>query len=369
MPPKVVVVGDVPDELTLGLQRLDFHDRIALVQVPRGLPETLAQSIRPHLTDGVVLILERPTQLRQPITAATVAGAAVGLVIISVSAGIDHIDTVEDGTRRVSLRGREDVLVVAAAVNEESVAELNVQLALALVRPLHLAREQLLRSDFSNIPFASSRLLKGATWLAIGPGKQVPFLIQRLSSFGLSRILVQHPAMDARRLQRCVGPDVPVRLVNESEPFAELPHSLLNVRGVRDLSSAVREADIVSLNVPLTPQTKQLINATLLENFKRGAFLINTARGEVVDEEAVCEAICGGRLGGYAADVIGLEAERRSEWERSPVWALHNQRTHNVVLSPHIGGTTVESMRDTSAYVLRLINERLDLPNASAGNL
>lgn len=103
--------------------------------------------------------------------------------------------------------------------------------------------------------------------------------------------------------------------------------------GYRTLDHLLAEADVVSLHTPLTASTRHLINAARLAQMKRSAFLINMARGAVVHEAALVEALRAGKIAGAALDVFEFEPEVHAQLLRMP----------NVCLSPHIGGGTYES--------------------------
>ena len=102
-----------------------------------------------------------------------------------------------------------------------------------------------------------------------------------------------------------------------------------------NLEDLLAEADFVTLHVPLTPETKHLINKNSLAHFKKGAVLINTARGPVVDEAEVAEALRAGYLGGYGADVF--------ENEPDPFPELLDME--NVLMTPHIASATVAARK------------------------
>lgn len=116
---------------------------------------------------------------------------------------------------------------------------------------------------------------------------------------------------------------------------------------IRRVSAAelLARADVLSLHLPLTPQTRNLIDATALTAMKPGAVLINTARGEVVAAEAVCAALHSGHLGGAALDVFVDE----------PLTAAAAQRfatAPNLILTPHIAGVTAEANARVSALTV-----------------
>jgi D-3-phosphoglycerate dehydrogenase/(S)-sulfolactate dehydrogenase len=101
-----------------------------------------------------------------------------------------------------------------------------------------------------------------------------------------------------------------------------------------DLDTLWRTADVISMHVPLTDQTRNLVNAATLAKMKRGAVLVNCARGGIVDERALADAIASGHLGGAALDVFEQEPPAPGH----PLFALEN-----VVVTPHIGASTEEA--------------------------
>jgi glycerate dehydrogenase len=105
------------------------------------------------------------------------------------------------------------------------------------------------------------------------------------------------------------------------------------------LNEALPQADIVSLHCPLTPATNALVNAAFLHQLKRGALLINTGRGPLLDETAVVQALASGQLGGLGIDVLSKEppAAHHPFLDHSQPWAAR------VVVTPHIAWGTVEA--------------------------
>jgi len=114
-----------------------------------------------------------------------------------------------------------------------------------------------------------------------------------------------------------------------------------NALAAKNLKELVAQSDIVSLHVPETGQTKNLINKTLLKSFKQGSILINYARGEVVDLKALAAALQEGRLHGAAIDVYPVEPEKNGDTFTTPLQGLSN-----VILTPHIGGSTEEAQEN-----------------------
>ncbi|MFM2359436.1 MAG: phosphoglycerate dehydrogenase [Bacteroidota bacterium] len=111
-----------------------------------------------------------------------------------------------------------------------------------------------------------------------------------------------------------------------------------NASSCKTLKELLGKSDIVSLHVPELPSTKNLINKNNLKYFKKGGILINYARGEVVDLDALAKAIKDEHIGGAAIDVFPWEPERNGETFKTPLQGLSN-----VILTPHIGGSTQEA--------------------------
>jgi D-3-phosphoglycerate dehydrogenase len=136
------------------------------------------------------------------------------------------------------------------------------------------------------------------------------------------------------------------------DTITKLP--LGNAESRKTIKDVVSKADIVTLHIPETQQTKNLINKTLLKQFKQGSILINFARGEVVDLDALAAALTNGNLSGAAIDVFPVEPEKNGDPFSSPL-----QNIPNVLLTPHIGGSTEEAQynigEDVSAKLLQYL--------------
>jgi D-3-phosphoglycerate dehydrogenase / 2-oxoglutarate reductase len=129
-----------------------------------------------------------------------------------------------------------------------------------------------------------------------------------------------------------------------------------NAEACRSLKDLVSTSDIISLHVPETPQSKNLINKNLLKNFKKGSILLNYARGEVVDIDALAKALESGQLGGAAIDVFPWEPEKNGDAFTSPLQGLSN-----VLLTPHIGGSTEEAQQNIGVDVSHKLFNYLEM--------
>ena len=128
-----------------------------------------------------------------------------------------------------------------------------------------------------------------------------------------------------------------------------------DVRRCDDLHEMLGNSDVVTLHVPLTPETRHLVGAAEFAAMKLGACIVNTARGGVLDEAALAEALTSGRLGAAALDVV--------EEEPLPAHSLFAD-VPNLYLTPHIAGITVEANARTGALVASRIRNALDVLSA-----
>ncbi len=122
--------------------------------------------------------------------------------------------------------------------------------------------------------------------------------------------------------------------------------SLGNASQVRSLNELLKQADVVSLHVPETPQTQWMIGAQQLQQMKAGSVLINASRGSVVVIEALAEALRSGHLGGAAIDVFPHEPAGNDELFESALRGIDN-----CILTPHIGGSTQEAQENIGIEV------------------
>jgi D-3-phosphoglycerate dehydrogenase / 2-oxoglutarate reductase len=133
---------------------------------------------------------------------------------------------------------------------------------------------------------------------------------------------------------------------------AETKLPLGNATDGKTLKEVLSKSDIVTLHVPETKQTKNIINKNNLKYFKKGGILINYARGEVVDLDALRQFITDGHIGGAAIDVFPWEPEKNGDRFQTPM-----QDIPNVILTPHIGGSTEEAQQNIGEDVsIKLFN-------------
>ena len=189
-----------------------------------------------------------------------------------------------DGVDREALRERGIRLTNTPGANATSVAELTIGLMISLARAIPFACSQTRAGGW---PRLNGVVLEGKTAGLLGVG-----------AIG-KQVAVRLRGLEMRLLAYDLCPDRAFMQANSIE--------------LRGQDEVVREADFLSLHLPVTPETHGLVNAAFLEAMKPGAFLINTARGDLLDETAVAEALRSGHLGGLGLDVFNQEPPELGE--------------------------------------------------------
>ena len=287
-----IVISEFMDEAALdGLKaRYSVTYDPSLVDAPERLHAELA--------DAVALIVRNRTQVRGPLLDLAPRLRCVG----RLGVGLDNIDMDECRKRNIAVHP-------ATGANDLSVAEYVITAALVLLRGAWL----------SSAAVAAGKWPRQALI-----GREMSGRIMGLVGFGA---IAREVAARARALGMDVAAYDP--LLAADSPAWSQARSLT-------LDGLLKEADVVSLHVPLTPATRRMIGAAQLGAMKPGAVLINAARGGVVDEQALADALKAGQLGGAALDVF------ESEPLTADVGAMF-AGIANLLLTPHIAGVTEES--------------------------
>jgi D-3-phosphoglycerate dehydrogenase len=264
-------------------------------------------ALLPAIADVDAVIVRSATQ----IDAEALAAAGRLKVVARAGIGLDNVDIVA-----ATARG---VLVVNAPVsNIVSAAEHAVALLLSTARRIPAANASLKagqwrRSEFTGIEVSDK------TVGVVGLGRIGVLFAQRMAGFGV-RLLAYDPYIPAARAAQ-----LGVQLVS--------------------LDELLRESDFISIHLPKTPETKGLIGERELALVKPGAILVNAARGGLVDEHALAQALKEGRLGGAAVDVFVTEP-----CTDSPIFG-----EDNVVVTPHLGASTTEAQDKAGLAVARSV--------------
>lgn len=250
---------------------------------------------------------------RRPVTAEIIASASRLKVISMHGVGVDHIDLEAAKPQGVAVANCPDA-------NFNSVADLTLGLMLAVARQIPQASQAVQRGEWGR--FSGVEIWEKTLGL-VGLGRIGCGVARRAAGFRMS-VLVYDPYLAVSRVEEVGG-----RAVSLDELLAE--------------------ADFVSLHAPLNEETLHMMNREALRRMKPTAYLINTSRGELVDEEALYEALTQGVIAGAALDVFTKEPP-----SDSPLLGLPN-----VVATPHIGGHSREATTNASITSARNVVQAL----------
>jgi len=246
---------------------------------------------------------------------------------VSPTTGLDHIDLGRLSERRiglVSLQGEHGFLRSIPAT-----AELTWALLLAVQRKLVPAALSVRDGQWDRSLFVG-RDLRGKTIGILGVGRVGEMVAGFARAFGM----------------RVLGHDLRER---KSEGLHYVDHETL-----------YHESEILSVHLPLEPRTMNLVGAEALDSLPRGAIVLNTARGGIVDEEALADRLEAGILGGVGLDVLAREHSPERSAHRSAERLIRLARQGlPVLLTPHLGGASIDSMRATERFCARRLKQVL----------
>ncbi|KAJ8099224.1 hypothetical protein POJ06DRAFT_131095 [Lipomyces tetrasporus] len=231
-------------------------------------------------------------------------------LLVTAGVGSDHIDLSAANERKITV-------AEVTGSNVTSVAEHVVMTILALVRNFVPAHEQIISNQWDVAAAAKNSFdLEGKVVATIGSGRIGQRVLKRLVAF------------DPKEL-----------LYFDYQPLSPEVEKELHARRVESLEELVSQADVVTVNCPLHESTYGLVNKDLLAKFKKGAWLVNTARGAICVKEDVAAALQSGHLRGYGGDV----------WFPQPAPANHpwrdmrNPYGGGNAMTPHISGTSIDA--------------------------
>ena len=288
-PLKIVIADALPDSAAEFLRAEGW-----IVDALAGRPRDV---LLRDVADADGLIVRSATR----VDAALLAAAPRLRVLARAGTGVDNVDL-----EAASARG---ILVInAPGANSVSVAEHTCALMLALGRSIAWADATMKQGRWTKTELLGTEL-RGKTLGLVGLGRVGQEVASRAHAFGL-RVLALDPY-----ISEGVASDLDVELVSLDELCAR--------------------SDFVSLHVPATASTRRMFDATQLAKCKPGLRLINTARGDLIDESALADAIESGRIGGAGLDVFDSEPPSDSRLASLP----------QVVATPHIAGSTAEAQQ------------------------
>lgn len=236
--------------------------------------------------------------------------AAVKLKVVArAGVGVDNVN--------VPVASRKGVVVINAPTgNTLAAAELTMALMLGLVRKVPQAFGSLRSGEWDRKRF-SGHQLSGKKVLVLGLGRIGAAVAQRCRAFGMD--VIAYDPYTPKKKAESLG--IPMR---------------------EDIADALSIADVVTIHMPLTSDTTNLIDEKMLKAFKKGAYLINCARGGIVDEKAAADAVRDGRLSGIAFDVYTAEPM----CEGHPFLAKDIE--DRIVITPHLGASTEEAQTEVA---------------------
>ncbi|MWA15525.1 2-hydroxyacid dehydrogenase [Streptomyces sp. BA2] len=242
-----------------------------------------------------------------PVTAEHIAAAPDLEVVQCASHGFDYVDVDAARARSVTVCS-----IGSSGAEKQNVAEQTFALMLALAKQLIPAHTALTEADWA-LPRLQQSIteLSGKTLGIVGLGHIGEEVARRAVVFDMSIVYAGPSALSAEAEARIGG-----------------------ARHV-ELDELLRTSDYVSLHAPLTERTRHLLDAERLALLKPTAFVINTARGALIDQDALADALTAGKLAGAGIDVFDPEP---------PTAALRLLKAPNVVLSPHVAGVTRETL-------------------------
>jgi (S)-sulfolactate dehydrogenase len=286
---------------------------LAAAHDTRYLPDLVDRpdALAAEAAEADALIVRNRTQVR----GALLAGAPRLRVVGRLGVGLDNIDLPDCEARGIAV-------IPATGANAQAVAEYVIGTALLLLRGAYRSTGEVAAGKWPRAALSSGREIAGKALGIVGFGD----IGRRVARLG--RAL----GMEAAAHDVALPASAPVWRDEQVEP--------------RDLDALLGASDVVTLHVPLVAATRNLIDGRRLAAMRRGAILVNTARGGVVDEAALGAALASGHLGGAALDVF--------EQEPLPAGSpLAN--APNLVLTPHVAGLTQEA----NARVSTMIAERV----------
>jgi D-3-phosphoglycerate dehydrogenase / 2-oxoglutarate reductase len=297
-----------------------------LISESQGFPPAALDRLR-EVADVIAADLDRSAlereiggadvlwvRLRHRIDDALLARAPRLKIIASPTTGLTHIDleaAERRGIRVVCLRGETDFLKDIRATAEHTIG-----LMLALIRHIPAAAAHVVAGGWDRDRFQGIELY-GKTVAVVGYGRLGRIVARYLRAFDC-RVVAVDPKPSGTEIEFC------------------------------SLDEALRLADLVTLHVNLTPQSRQFFGANEFASMRMGSYFINTSRGELVDESALLVAIRSGQLAGAALDVL---CDEQSAGMGSHPLVRFAETHSNLIVTPHIGGCAVESMHKTELFL------------------
>lgn len=284
----------------------------AVVYEPEITKEALSDYLRKN--KDVDALFTNPNKQNYKLDKEILEGSSVK-VINTASTGLNHIDAKwceENGIKILSLTKDFELIK-----NLPSTAELAFGLMLCLLRQIPKSFDSVKAGEWDYEKFMG-RQVEGLTLGVVGYGRLGFFMAKYGQAFGM-RVLICDPYKPVYGFEQV------------------------------DLDRIAKDCDVVSLHVHVSDETRHMINADFIEKTTKNPYIINTSRGELVDEKAVIEGVRSGKLAGYGADGIEDEFGNR---DKSPM-IMAAREGLNVILAPHTGGMTWEGQLRAYGWAIR----------------
>ena len=267
-----------------------------------------------HRYDGILI------RLAHHIDANVIEAATNLKFIASPTTGVNHIDMSAAERKSIEvilLRNEFEFLSSIRATPEHTWG-----LMLALLRNIPEARAHCADGNWDRTLFVGHELFEKTIGI-VGYGRVGKIVANYARAFGME--IMAH------------------------DPYAEIPDWISSV----DMTSLAQAADILTIHIPYNEENVHFIDSSVLGAMKRTAYLINTSRGEVLDEQSLLASLVNGDLAGAALDVL-TEEHVSSDFKKHPL-VEYASKNNNLILTPHIAGATVESMEKTEIFIARKI--------------
>ncbi len=301
-----IVITEFMDEAAVASLKKKFYVTYDPTLVDRS------EELYAKLADCDALIVRNRTQ----VTAALLQRAPILKVVGRLGVGLDNIDLPACKARHVEV-------IPATGANALAVAEYVIGTAMMLLRGTYFSSAAVAAGSWPRGPLSNGREISGKVLGVVGFGGIGQLTAKLACGLGM-QVIASDPMIAA---------DSPIWQEQDV--------------GYRSLDALLTDSDVVSLHIPLTPETKNLLGPARLAMMKVDAILINSARGSVVDETALAAALKEKRLGGAALDVFDDEPLKAGS-------ALVD--CPNIILTPHIAGVTNESNVRVSSMIAERVS-------------
>jgi D-3-phosphoglycerate dehydrogenase len=292
---RIVIADQMEEDVVRGIQAM-------------GEVSYKPADLKAALGDADALIVRSATK----VTAELLASAPKLKLVARGGVGLDNVD-------QAACKARGIKVLNTPGASSNAVAELALGLMIGALRNIQKAHHQMKNGKWEKKTLTGSEI-EGKTLGVIGYGRIGALLGNKARALGM-RVIAYNP---------------PPR------------HDDGKVEFVESLDAFLGMADVISVHVPATPQTVNMINAASIAKMKNGVIIINTSRGEIIDEDALYDAVKSGKVGGAALDVFRAEPYKGRLLE-----------LENVYLTPHLGASTREAQEKIGAELVKILKDEL----------